>query len=258
MTRIRIMSDLHLEFGPLTLSKAGEDVLVLAGDIDLRAKGAKWAVKQSEILDVPVVMIAGNHEFYLGERDRGDMRSVYQDLHEVAEKSAGKLTFLQNEAAVVAGVRFIGATLWTDFNLHGDRALGMKAAWQGMTDYTDIRLRRDKQLTPNDTLSEHWVSREFIASELAKKVPEPVVVVTHHAPSSRSIDRIFWGSLLNAAFASNMDEFIAGNCAALWVHGHMHNSSDYVIGGTRVCVNPRGYVGHELNPEFRADHVIDV
>ena len=126
MTHIRLMSDLHLEFGPLALHGGVEDVLVLAGDIGIFTDGIVWAEKQSHELGIPVVMIAGNHEFYQNTRHRGhSIVSTLDALHETAAKTSGCVTFLERETATISGVRFIGATLWTDFNLFGNVARGI-------------------------------------------------------------------------------------------------------------------------------------
>jgi Icc-related predicted phosphoesterase len=94
--------------------------------------------------------------------------------------------------------------------------------------------------------------------ELSQKFDGPTVVVTHHAPSPRSIAPKFADSELNPAFTSNLEPLIEHYQPALWVHGHMHNSSDYKIGQTRVVCNPRGYFPDELNPLFNPDLVVDL
>ena len=123
MTKIRLMSDLHLEFGPLELEPAGEDVLVLAGDIGLYTQGLAWADEQAKALEVPVVMIVGNHEFYQTyKRDGRSMVNTIAALRRAAEATEGRVTYLENDTAFVGGVRFLGATLWTDFDLFNDPA----------------------------------------------------------------------------------------------------------------------------------------
>jgi hypothetical protein len=86
------------------------------------------------------------------------------------------------------------------------------------------------------------------------------VVVTHHAPSERSIEPRFEGSPLNACFASHLDHLLDAGLACTWIHGHVHHSVDYVANGTRVVCNPRGYArdGGNENPRFEIDFVVDV
>lgn len=263
MTKIRLMSDLHLEFANagFDLEPAGEDVLLLAGDIGTRRKGGEWAIKQAERLQVPVVMIPGNHELYEGDKSRGDMLHVYKDLWHLAAKSGGKLTFLQNAAAIVAGVRFVGATLWTDFNLNGDQALAMARAQAGMNDYYRIRRVKDGYFSPEHALTEHKKSRQFIEFELQHDFREDGVqtaVVTHHGPSERSIAGRYADSQINSAYVSNLEPLVESSNAALWVHGHVHHSFDYMIGGTRVITNPRGYHGYETNPMFNPNLIVEI
>lgn len=257
MAKIRLMSDLHLEFGPLELKPAGEDVLVLAGDIGVAAKGGHWALATARSLGAPAVMIAGNHEFYHGEEPRGDMRSVYEDLHEIAAKSGGALTFLQNEAATVAGVRFVGATMWTDFNLFGDPIRAKANAAFGMNDYRMIVSGDDKLFSPEDAAAEHRKSVAFLADEFKAKPAEPLVVVTHHAPSKQSIAGHYARDEYSPAYASNLEPLVEASGATLWIHGHVHHSFDYTLGKTRVRTNPRGYYRREVNPEFNADLVVE-
>ena len=77
---------------------------------------------------------------------------------------------------------------------------------------------------------------------MAEPNPGPVVVVTHHAPSALSLGHdLQFQDAVRAAYASNLEELVAGSGAALWVHGHIHRAADYSVGGTRVICNPRGY-----------------
>jgi hypothetical protein len=99
MPRVRLMSDLHLEFGPLDLEPAGEDVLALAGDVGIHTEGIAWADATARRLGVPVVMIAGNHEFYQNRQHRGHtIVSTIHDLHRAAADTNGWVTFLEREA----------------------------------------------------------------------------------------------------------------------------------------------------------------
>lgn len=253
---VRLMSDLHLEFGPLTLEPAGEDVLVLAGDIGIATQGGEWALETGQRLGVPVVMIAGNHEFYDGHKPRGDMESVYADLHDLAAKSDGALTFLQNEAATIKGVRFVGSTMWTDFNLFGKQSAAMDAASWGMNDYRRINTTAQSDFSPRTALEQHQRARVFLGLETGSTLP--TVVVTHHAPSRKSVAGRYARDDYSPAYASNLDDLVANSKAALWIHGHVHFSFDYKLGDTRIRTNPRGYFGHEENPEFDPSLVIEI
>lgn len=109
--RLRILSDLHREFGHVNLPEVPADVVVLAGDIDRGTKGVAWA--RQAFPGVPVLYVAGNHEHY-GER--------IGRLHEKLREAAGgsNVVILENQMYELCGYRFFGATLWTDFALLGD------------------------------------------------------------------------------------------------------------------------------------------
>ena len=260
MTRVRVLSDVHLEFGALDLRSAGEDVVALCGDIGLFTDGVQWADRLAGKLGVPVVMIAGNHEFYR-HSERAAPASVEQILRALAAEArptGGRVTFLCDEAAVVAGVRFVGATLWTDFALFGDAARAMAAAEVRMNDYRLIYRTQAERLHPSDTTGMHEAARLFLEAELSRPHDGPTVVMTHHPPSGRSIAGRYAEDDLSPAYASNLDEIVENSGAALWLHGHTHVSQDYWIGSTRVVCNPRGYAGYELNPDFDPNLVVAV
>lgn len=269
MTKIRPVSDVHSEFfrpvilggdGGLILQPAGEDVLVLAGDIGPDTTGAEWAIATGRRLGVPVVMIAGNHEFYQTTRHSAyTVESVYHDLRVMADKSNGALIFLQDDVAVVAGVRFIGATFWTDFCLDGEanRYGAMRAADRGMNDYRLIYSEQGRW-TPQQAAAAHEISLEFIRDELAQPFDGSTVVITHMAPSGKSIAPGYRESALNPAYASNHEDVVAGSGAALWIHGHVHHSDQYRLGTTLVVLNAFGYKSYEENPGFNPNLIIEV
>ena len=82
------------------------------------------------------------------------------------------------------------------------------------------------------------------------------VVISHHAPSPRSIAPQYEGNKLNPAFISDLETMIANNSIALWIHGHTHTAFDYRIGGTRVVCNPRGYQPYEADTGYEAGKVL--
>jgi Icc-related predicted phosphoesterase len=81
----------------------------------------------------------------------------------------------------------------------------------------------------------------WLKKALAQSEPGRTVIVTHHAPSARSLPPHHQGSALNPAFASDLDSLVAASGVPLWVHGHTHHCVDYTIGATRVLSNQRGY-----------------
>lgn len=242
--KIRIMSDLHLEFGPLELEPAGEDVLVLAGDTNLGVSAQNWAVKMNWQLKVPVVMIAGNHEYY--------NRCFIYTLGLFQSANSKEVYFLERESVDISGVRFLGTTLWTDYNLYGRYSEDKALARVSLNDHRLITYEGDMIFTPSHAGEEHRKAVEFLETTKGD------VIVTHHAPSVKSALPEFKNDPLTAAYASNLEELVARSGAKLWIHGHMHNSVDYMIGQTRVVSNPRGYVGHEVNPDFDPNFVVEI
>ena len=230
--RIQVLSDLHNEFKALTAAEAGADVVVLAGDIDLGTRGLLWA--REAFPSSPVIYVAGNHEYY-----RHAFPGLTRKL--LAMKHTGSVRFLECGAATIRDVRFLGCTLWSDFGIDGDVEAGMDEALARMNDYDKIRLSpRFRRLRPSDTASRFEASVRWLDDELRHDA-ERTVVVTHHAPSARSLNPAFASVGVNSAYASDLEDLIARRKPALWIHGHTHFCVDYMLGGTRVVSNQRGY-----------------
>jgi predicted phosphodiesterase len=247
--KLHILSDLHLEFAPLTPLPVDADVVVLAGDIDVGVAGVQWARAH---FDCPVVYVAGNHEYYGGHFRR--------TLAKMKRCAAGtQVHVLDAEELVLDGVRFLGTTLWTDFALIADVERAMASAVRLVNDYTHIGAGVRRRLRPEDVLSDHRRSRVWIELNLANPFPGPTVVVTHHLPSAQSIpDRFQFDPVcINPCYASHLDHLL-GPPVSLWIHGHTHDSFDYRQSGTRVVCNPRGYVPMEINPRFDPGLVVEV
>ena len=233
--KIQIASDLHLEFlrnfqgEHLVSPHPDADVLVLAGDI---ASGTD-AIDLFATWPVPVVYVAGNHEFY-----RADWAQVRADLRRAAAGTA--IHFLDSDAVVINGVRFLGCTLWTDFRAGGvAQNLAMEIVEDSLNDYRIIRTTAGT-LSARDTLDDHEVARAWLERELRQPFAGHTVVVTHHGPHERSVHPRFAGNPVNAGFVSDLSDLLP--LAGLWVHGHVHDSFDYVSGDCRVVANPAGYV----------------
>jgi hypothetical protein len=247
--RIQILSDLHLEFGSAELAGTDSDVVVLAGDVGVGLRGLEWIKKQWP--DRPVVYVPGNHEYYGGALPR-----TLEKL--IAAASGTNVHVLDRAAVEIAGVRFLGATLWTDFDLLGERATAMVVAQRHVTDYKRIRVSPSfRKLSPFDTASLHSRSRRWLEAEIGCGRTRGAVIITHHAPSALSIQSEFASDPLSASYASNLSRLVAESGAALWVHGHTHHCVDYVIGGTRVVSNQRGYVDEPVEG-FDPELVLEV
>jgi predicted phosphodiesterase len=251
--RVNILSDLHLSLGAIDPPDNDADVAILAGDIARPREAIAWASR----IGKPVLYVAGNHEFY--------GTSLGATIAELKDASAGtNVRVLDDEAAVIRGVRFLGSTLWTDFLLFGTagRAHAMQEGQRFMRDFTRIRRSDDPPLpfTPDDAAARFAVHASWLQSRMSEPFDGPTVVITHHAPSPRSIHPRFEGSAINACFVSNAEHLLDGDRVRLWIHGHTHDSFDYVVDGTRVVCNPRGYAknGVNENPAFDANLCIEV
>jgi len=246
--KLHILNDLHIEFEDFVPPATAADVVILAGDIGVGVEGLRWA--EVRFPDIPVIYVPGNHEFY------------HHDIALIDELKAtapDNIHVLNDDQVVINGVRFLGSILWTDFALFGeaDKFFAMQTARQQMTDFSIIQ-NHGHRFTPEDAIRLHTASRDWLAAMLAEPFDGKTVVVTHHAPSSQSVHPRYARDLLTPAFASNLENLMDGDRAALWIHGHMHESFDYEVYGTRVICNPRGYAPDALNPDFQSDWVVEI
>ncbi len=255
------MSDLHvdqyetagdpkerLEFAWSAATEA--DVIVVAGDVHTQGRGPRFLARAFP--GKPLVYVAGNHEFAHGvfPDEIGNLRSQAEGFPDVR--------FLENQETIIGGVIFLGCTLWTDFGLWGriTRPAAIHAADTMMPEYRQTRLAGGHLLTPAVTRKAHWLSRAFLEEKLKRHRGRKVVVVSHHAPSPRSIAPAHRGDLLAASFASDLDKLIVNYQPALWVHGHTHGFIDYTIGATRIVCNAVGYP--EAPSDYRPDFLVEI
>lgn len=235
--RIAVFSDLHLE----TLQAFPDwqcvpevpddvDVIVLAGDIHSGTRGLDALAR----CGAGHLYVAGNHEYYHHDVELLDL--------ELAQKAnALGLHFLQRRSVEINGVRFLGTTLWTDFSIQAGWRWGSQLVAQAfIPDFRLIRFR-GRRFTPLDAMHLHQLNRTWLETQLRIPFAGRTVVITHHAPHPGSIHPRFALSPVNAAFVSDLQPLV--ELADVWIHGHMHDSFDYTTaGGTRIVVNPRGYV----------------
>lgn len=266
--KIAVCSDVHLEFGPITLENpGGVEVLILSGDIcvakDLLAHDDPLDTIKSKTLHeffynccnvFPfVVYVVGNHEHY-----HGDYAYTVSHLKKHL-KYLPNLQILDKEYwDLHEEVRFIGGTLWTDMNKEDE--LTLYSIKQRMNDFRVIKnsnrmtaFDKASVFMPEDAVEDHKKMVKCI-EQAYDSVPKTmkVVVVGHHAPSRSSTHpRYINETLMNGGYSSDLSNFILDRPnIKLWTHGHTHEDFDYMIGSTRIVCNPRGYI----NYEERADH----
>ncbi len=249
--KIHLLSDLHHEFNYYPPSPAAQeaDVVILAGDIHLGIKGVEWA----KLKFTPLVLyVPGNHEYYSGHLGKTLVKMIdWGDEH---------VRVLDCEEVIHQGVRFLGASAWTDFSVTGEARLARFELREVMTDFRKIRVGHNyRKLTPTDLIERNYYTRHWLETKLAEPYAGKTVVITHHAPSLRSIypDNLaeIKPRLIDAAYA-NAWEDLMGERVQLWVHGHTHLAVDYTISGTRVVSNPRGYPGEVTG--FSPDLLLEI
>jgi predicted phosphodiesterase len=234
--KLHVLSDLHLSLAGMAVPDTDADVVVLAGDIARPDTACAWAHQ----IRKPAIYVAGNHEFY-----NGDLQGTLSELR--CHGAGSELHVLECDAWTFGGVRFLGATLWSDFRIFGDeptRASSMAGAAKLIRDFQRISVdpERSRLFTPQDSRALFDRTAAWLDARLQQAFDGPTVVITHHAPSPQSIHPRFAGSLLNGCFVSNLEHLMGGERVRLWIHGHTHDSFDYTVRGTRVLCNPRGYV----------------
>jgi Icc-related predicted phosphoesterase len=272
--KIQLMSDLHLEVDPGFAPRAapGADMLVLAGDIGAGPDtpmadfgAADWCLSRfSPALGhwpVPVIYVPGNHEY--DGREFDDCRVRLRDIVE-----ALGIHWLERETRIIDGVRFIGTTLWADFDALSDQPshvpgsmtynLRMREkAFRAADFYLERTLtQRDGRLFNAAAMREEGlVCQRWLRDALAEPYAGRTVVVTHFAPSLRSHDPRYGITPGTAGFCNVLDDLVPA--ADLWLHGHLHCPSDYRIGRCRVRANPLGYAEQGEQACFNAGCVID-
>lgn len=247
--RIQIISDLHHEFGISLLDFNDIDALIISGDLDVGVRGVEWL--KENVKHIPVIYVLGNHEYYKG--------SYPKTLYKIEESAANSnIHVLENKSLTIDGISFHGTTLWTDFALYGNSALYGSMCQQRMNDYKRIRLSPSySKLRSVDTYHIHKNSLRWLEDSLENSCSATNIVVTHHAPSIKSIPEEFKNDYLSSAYASDLESLILKFNPDCWVHGHIHQPTEYVVGRTKVLCNPHGYITEKYNG-YNPKLVIDI
>ena len=284
---IQLLSDLHLENNPgfMPTPAHNADVLVLAGDIgSYQNNSALTALGDTDFglgrfspqngWPTPVLFVPGNHEY-----DGLDFDEAHQRLQDTCARLG--ITWLEREVLVLGGVRFVGTTLWSDFDALGPLAghpLPEKIPAHfnhPNSQYTRQLKARDKAFraanyylrkTATTRAGEPWLApamrdqallcQDWLSQALNMPFDGPTVVVTHFAPSLRSADPRYGETPGTAGFCNALDALLPQ--AQLWLHGHLHCPSDYVADHCRVVANPLGYAHKGEQMRFQAQQVIAI
>ncbi|MDW5441354.1 metallophosphoesterase [Polaromonas sp. SM01] len=262
---IQLLSDLHLESNPhfKAQSLPGADLLVLAGDIGSYQQGSK--LSELDISDfglarfsplpvaqggagwpTPVFFLPGNHEY-----DGLDFEATHTRLRETCERLG--MVWLERETVVFQGLRFVGCTLWADFDALsadaaragditlGEQLLAREKAFRAANFYLNKNhsFHKGEPMLADAVREQGLQSQAWLRQALAQPFDGPTVVITHFAPSLLSADPRYGLTPGTAGFCNSIDELLP--LAQLWLHGHLHCPIDYVKSGCRVVANPLGY-----------------
>lgn len=255
--RIKVESDLHVDvaeyyekaYNTADLVRKpdldGIDVYILPGDV---GQGEAGYLYSKELLErypkLRIIHVAGNHEYYDNNIESLDER--------LADKLEDRYFYLQNDSVVIDGIRFIGSTMWTDFNRR-DR-VDMWWASTNMNDYRMIRTGPQyNRFTPEYAYSLHQKAKRFIFDTLQES-KEPCIVVTHHKPYVSDRGLTTKTSDLQYAYEVDLEEEFArlDRQPLYWFFGHTHQSEekDFFI------ANCHGYPGEDTN--FNPERIFEV
>ncbi len=265
--KIQLLSDLHLEAHPHWTAQPhpDADVLVLAGDIGSYQPGSQLTDADFGLgrfapfkgWPMPVLFIPGNHEY-----DTLDFDVAHARLRSICERLG--MVWLERETAVLKGVRFVGTTLWSDFDALGpphllaqqlkarDKAFRAANYYLRKTGTT----RNGAPWLAEEVREQGLICQQWLRAALAAPFDGPTVAVTHFAPSLHSADPRYGRTPGTAGFCNALDDLLP--LAHTWLHGHLHAPSDYLHHGCHVVANPLGYARKGEQLGYRADFLIEI
>ncbi len=255
--KILILSDLHLESSNMKLNDIEQDIIVLAGDICVEKEMIVDFIYRNIPEEKPIVFVLGNHEY-----EGRIVSQVVPQLNKLftEELPNHQIHVLDNKSVVIDGIKFIGSTLWSNFECFGIDAkkdimdLADKLIIKGHHMYEENPYfgqgSHPRYLEVNSKKVEQWCQEaiDFIDYSLKEEFLGPRIVVTHFAPHKKSIseeymkksnsaeDKMY--NMLSAFWVNSLDNLMG--FSDYWIHGHVHHSFDYQVEGTRVISNPRG------------------
>ncbi len=264
--KIQLLSDLHNEFlrngkqnpdhkWAGTIPETDADVIVLAGDIDTGTEGVDWAIKESQRLGKNIVYVTGNHEFY---------RQEYNSLKAKIKKQATgtAVHYLDCNVYIQKKVRFIGATLWTDYktNNRTPQELAMFFVTKRVADHKVIKYKVGdtyRNFQPLDALAIHKKELHWLKKQINTPYKGKTIVISHHGPHPICQHPAYPVSEISSAFHSDLSELIKHSNIDVWAFGHTHANVDKVIDNTRIISNQAGYPGENVS-DFNASTIIEI
>lgn len=261
MLKIQLLSDIHLETHPhwRATPVPGADLLVLAGDIGSyqsgsRLEGCDFGLEHFSPLHgwpTPVLFVPGNHEY-----DALDFDAAHERLQATCERLG--IHWLERQTLVLGGVRFIGTTLWSDFDALGSDEKKRSKAFRAANHYLQkaATTRNALPWLAEGMREQGLVCQHWLRTALAQPFIGSTVVVTHFAPSLHSADPRYGHTPGTAGFCNALDTLLPQ--VQLWLHGHLHAPSDYTHHGCRVVANPLGYARKNEQALYRPNLLIEI
>lgn len=266
--KIQLLSDLHLETDPTFVAQPlpGADLLVLAGDIGSYRQGSRLERDDFGLgtysprhgWPTPVLYVPGNHEY-----DNVDFDDAHARLQDLC--NALGIQWLERETTVIGGVRFVGTTLWTDFDALAapDDTLGealkkRAKAFRAADFYLEkAEMRRHGAPFMAEQMREQGLAcQAWLDAALRVPFDGTTVAVTHFAPTLASADPRYGVTPGTAGFCNALDGLLP--LADVWIHGHLHCAQDYVKDGCRVIANPLGYAKKGEQADFAPEKLWEV
>jgi Icc-related predicted phosphoesterase len=262
---LQVLSDLHFEsnrdFIPQVHPEC--DVLILAGDIGISSRGhveigllkIVEAVAKARLIEPSsagrILYVPGNHEY-----DRQDWDLAHLQIQSLCTQHG--ITFFDHADELISGVRFVGTTLWSDFDLLGSalRSKAMLSAKRYLS--ATGSTRHGVPMNAEEVRQVGLENRQWLSDRLTLRHPlaRKTVVITHFAPSGLSADPRYGLEPSTASFCNDAHDLIPK--ANLWIHGHLHCPMDYVKSGCRVLSNPLGYAKKGEQVNFKPMSIIQI
>lgn len=261
--KLNILSDLHLDINkdfPFNLEL--KDIFtIICGDISENvSETCKWIKNNIS----SGVFVEGNH---IGYQNNKPIQEILENLSTDFPLN-NNISHLNNSYKIIEDIVFVGGILWTDFELYGkaNKFIAMKISQKNIKDFMCTHYNKNLNhkkinqiLSPKDAIDLFHTTLSFIKNVSEKFSDKKIVVITHHAPSLKSIPEMYKDDLCSTAFANNLDDFILTHPnIKLWCHGHIHHSYDYYIGNCRIICNPRGYISDMEDTEFVKEKIIEI
>lgn len=247
MKNIGLVSDLHLEASNYQLEINPQwDYLIIAGDLSAERdliESFFYTLSHKNTKNIPILYVLGNHEHELHDIDETpyqikEMLKEYRNVH-----------VLNNESIVLDGIKFIGTTLWTNFEYGGVEGINSKEENMRFNElhvgdfnrvfYKNEITQKTERITAEYMVKLHNKAYKFLEFELKKNPFDgEKVVITHFAPHPKCINPQY--EKHNSSYWVSDLESLMG-FSTYWFHGHLHHSIDMELHGTKVACNPRGF-----------------